>query len=106
MNTIYSAQAYDCAVVIALAAEEAHSNAPTAFVSHMNDVTEGGTACTSYAQCEQLIDAGTNINYNGASGPLDFSKVGEPSVGTYDVWKFGSKGQVVTIRQTVVSPSK
>ena len=28
----------------------------------------------------------------GASGPLDFTSVGEPSVGTYDVWKFDNKG--------------
>jgi branched-chain amino acid transport system substrate-binding protein len=105
VDAIYSAQAYDCTVIIALAADEAHSNAPTDFVKHMNDVTGDGTACTSYAQCKTLIDAGTNINYNGASGPLDFTSVGEPSVGTYDIWKFNSKGEVTTLRQTIVGPN-
>ena len=105
VDTIYSAQAYDCAVVIALAADEAKSNAPTDFVSHMNDVTRDGTKCTSYAACKKLLDQGTNIDYDGASGPLDFSTVGEPSVGTYDVWKFDSKGAIQTVKQTVVSPT-
>jgi ABC-type branched-subunit amino acid transport system substrate-binding protein len=105
VDTIYSAQAYDCAVVIALAADEAKSNAPTDFVSHMNDVTKGGTKCTSYKQCLQLIQSGTDIDYDGASGPLDFSSVGEPSVGTYDVWKFDKKGGIQTVKQTVVTPT-
>jgi branched-chain amino acid transport system substrate-binding protein len=105
VDAIYSAQAYDCTVIIALAADEAHSNAPTDFVKHMNDVTENGTACTSYSQCANLLKQGKNINYNGASGPLDFTSVGEPSVGTYDVWKFNNKGEVTTIRQTVVGPN-
>jgi ABC-type branched-subunit amino acid transport system substrate-binding protein len=43
LPSAYSAQAYDCTVIIALAADEAHSNAPTDFVKHMNDVTGDGT---------------------------------------------------------------
>lgn len=105
VDTIYSAQAYDCAVVIALAADEAHSNAPADFVGHMNDVTAGGVKCTSYAQCLSLLKQGKDINYDGASGPLDFSSVGEPSVGTYDVWHFDNKGAVTTTKQVVVTPS-
>ncbi len=104
VDTIYSAQAYDCAVVIALAADEAHSNAPADFVNHMNDVTVGGTTCTSYAQCLSLLKQGKDINYDGASGPLDFSANGEPSVGTYDVWHFDNKGAVTTTRQIVITP--
>lgn len=105
VDAIYSAQAYDCAIVIALAADEAKSNTPADFVGHMNDVTQGGTKCTSYAQCKRLLDAGTDIDYDGAAGPLDFTKAGEPSVGTYDVWHFDSKGAVVTDKQTVITPS-
>ncbi len=60
---------------------------------------------TDSAQCKTLLDAGTDINYDGAAGPLDFSSAGEPSVGTYDVWHFDSKGAVVTDKQTVITPS-
>jgi branched-chain amino acid transport system substrate-binding protein len=105
VDTIYSAQAYDCAVVIALAADEAKSNAPTDFVKHMDDVTEGGVPCISYKVCADLLSKGENIDYNGASGPLNFSQYGEPSVGTYDVWKFDNKGAIQTLRQTIVSPN-
>jgi branched-chain amino acid transport system substrate-binding protein len=104
VDPIYSAQAYDCTNIIALAAEEAKSNNPVDYVKHMDDVTVGGTLCTTYAQCKTLVDAGTDINYDGASGPLDFTGAGEPSVGTYDVWKFDNKGAVDTLKQTVVKP--
>jgi branched-chain amino acid transport system substrate-binding protein len=104
VDAIYSAQAYDCTNVIALAAEEAKSNAPQDFVKHMDDVTVGGTKCTTFAACKTLIDAGTDIDYDGASGPLDFTSVGEPSVGTYDIWHFDNKGAVTTDKQTVVTP--
>jgi ABC-type branched-subunit amino acid transport system substrate-binding protein len=104
VDAIYSAQAYDCAVVIALAADEAKSNAPTDFVGHMNDVTQDGDKCTSYAQCLSLLKQGKNIDYDGASGPLDFTKVGEPSIGTYDVWHFDNKGAVTTDKQVVITP--
>jgi branched-chain amino acid transport system substrate-binding protein len=105
VDAIYSAQSYDCAVVIALAADEAKSNAPTDFVGHMNDVTQDGVKCTSYAQCLSLLKQGKNIDYDGASGPLDFTKVGEPSIGTYDVWHFDNKGAVTTDKQVVITPS-
>ena len=104
VDPIYSAQAYDCTNIIALAAEEAKSNNPVDYVKHMDDVTVGGTLCTTYAQCKTLVDAGTDINYDGASGPLDFTGAGEPSVGTYDVWKFDNKGAVDTLKKTVVKP--
>lgn len=102
VDVIFSAQAYDCTNIIALAAEEAKSNAPQDIVKHMDDVTVTGTPCTTYAACKKLVDAGTDINYEGASGPLDFTSAGEPSVGTYDIWKFNNKGEVTSLKQTVV----
>jgi hypothetical protein len=33
-----------------------------------------GTPCFTYATCLTLIKAGTKINYEGASGSLDYNK--------------------------------
>ena len=32
-----------------------------------------GTACFTYAACLKLLKAGTKINYEGASGSLDYN---------------------------------
>jgi len=33
-----------------------------------------GTMCFTYASCVNLLTAGTKINYQGASGSLDYNK--------------------------------
>jgi branched-chain amino acid transport system substrate-binding protein len=33
-----------------------------------------GTQCYTYKTCYDLIKAGTKINFDGASGPLDFNQ--------------------------------
>ena len=33
-----------------------------------------GTACFTYSTCLKLLKAGTKINYEGASGSLDYNK--------------------------------
>jgi branched-chain amino acid transport system substrate-binding protein len=105
VDTIYSAHAYDCVMVIALAAEAAKSNAPADIQAQMIPVTLDGTACTSFQECKDLLADGEDIDYNGAAGPLDFVEAGEPGVGTYDVWSFDNKGAVQTESQVVVDPS-
>ncbi len=93
---LFAGEAYDCAVIIALAATAAESDDPGVFVEEMIDVTRDGTDCTSYAECAELLEAGEDINYNGASGPIEFTDVGEPERGTYEIWEF-SGGEIVTV---------
>jgi len=88
VDTIFSAHAYDCAVIFALAADQAKSDAPKDIAANIGTVTKDGTKCTTYADCLKLIDAGTDIDYDGAAGPLDFSPYGEPSAGTYDTYTY------------------
>jgi hypothetical protein len=33
-----------------------------------------GTICYAYSTCKKLVDAGTKINYEGASGSLDYNQ--------------------------------
>jgi branched-chain amino acid transport system substrate-binding protein len=41
----------------------------------MTDVTNPpGTQCYTYKTCYDLIKAGTKINFDGASGPLDYNQ--------------------------------
>lgn len=95
-DTIFSAHAYDCTMVMALAAEAAGSDDPARIRDEMIAVTTGGEECSSFAQCKALLDEGTDIDYQGASGPVDFVERsgggGEPSAGTYDVYVYGADG--------------
>ena len=101
--TIFSAHFYDCLMVTVLAAQEAQSDDPTVFVSNMVSVTSGGEACDSFESCWALLQQGADIDYNGASGPLDFGPNGEPTIGTYDLFEYDGDGAPQTFDQIVGS---
>ncbi len=101
-DTIFSAHAYDCAIIIALATVAAGTDEPSAIRDHMIDVTRDGEDCSTFAECVELLEAGEDINYNGASGPLNFTEDGQPGAGSYDVWEFDANGEVVVLRQVEV----
>ena len=79
----YGAAAYDCTIILALAAQIADSTDGDALLDAVGKVTDGGTECTSYAQCSDLIRDGDDIDYVGVSGPLNLDEVGDPTVATY-----------------------
>ncbi len=79
-------------MIMILAAEAAGSTDPAAIAAAVNDVTRGGTKCSFYADCHALLQAGEDIDYDGASGPLDFVDAGEPGAGTYDLVTYGEDG--------------
>jgi branched-chain amino acid transport system substrate-binding protein len=103
--TIFSAHFYDCLNVIVLASEAAGTDDPSVFVDDMLTVTNDGTECFSYAECSELLAAGEDINYQGASGVVDLDAAGEPSAGTYDVFEYDAESNPVTQTQVSFSNS-
>ena len=92
VSTIFSAQSYDCAILIALAAEAAGSNDSADIAAAMVDVSRDGEKCSTFADCKDLLAGGTNIDYDGASGAIDFLDVGEPGTGIYEVYEYDAGG--------------
>ena len=45
--------------------------------------------------------AGADIDYDGASGPLDYGPNNEPTIGTYDIFIYDDQGEATTIEQVV-----
>ena len=45
---------------------------------------------TTFAACKKIIDAGGDPDYDGQSGPLEFSGNGEPTEASYGVLEFGT----------------
>ncbi len=81
----FGANAYDCLVVLALAAEAAGSVDGPDILAVVQEVTGNGVQCSNYLECSTLMAAGENIDYDGVSGPIDLDEVGDITVGTYAV---------------------
>ncbi len=92
IDPIFSSYYYDCTILTALAAQAAGSDDPAKIKDKMLEVSQGGTKCNTYAKCLNALEAGEDIDYDGASGPVDLTDVGEPSNGVYDVWEYDDKG--------------
>jgi ABC-type branched-subunit amino acid transport system substrate-binding protein len=90
-NVIYGGQVYDCVIVIALAAEAAQSADPAVFNDEIENVTKDGTECSSFEECRDLLADGEDIDYTGASGPLDLTRP-DPTFGRYAIGQFSSEG--------------
>lgn len=97
-ETQFAPQVFDCVNIIALAAEQAESTDPTDFKEEVGAVTREGEECSSFEECKSLIEEGTDINYQGASGPLDFTEDGEPGAASIEVYTFNDKGDLETVR--------
>ncbi|NJP97303.1 ABC transporter substrate-binding protein [Nonomuraea sp. FMUSA5-5] len=86
----YAAESYDAVTLIALAAEAAKSDTGPALAGKLVETSKGGTKCTGFKECVDLLKAGTDIDYDGVSGPVDFNDVGDPSVATIGVYRYGA----------------
>lgn len=102
VTSTFAAHAYDCAIVFGLAALQAQSAEPADWIALVPGITRGGAVCTTYANCAALLDQGQDIDYDGASGPLDFIDAGEPSVGVFDVFEIAPDG-LLSLRQQITT---
>lgn len=84
----YSAESYDAAILIALAAVAAGDDSGQAIASELINVSKEGTKCTTFAECVEFLDAGEDIDYDGVSGPVEFSDAGDPTVATIGIYQY------------------
>jgi ABC-type branched-subunit amino acid transport system substrate-binding protein len=95
--------AYDAVISLALAQEAAKSSDGTKVAAEMKKVTDPpGTACFSFADCKKLIAAGTKVNYEGASGALDYNQYNNV-FGPYGAWRVDLKGNEQQVK--LLTPS-
>jgi branched-chain amino acid transport system substrate-binding protein len=94
----FDVNAFDAVIVAFLAALKAGTADQTVWKDDLADVSgPGGTkyAFKDLASAIQDILAGVDIDYEGASGPLNFDENGDPE-GEYDEWTFqGGKVKVL-----------
>jgi ABC-type branched-subunit amino acid transport system substrate-binding protein len=90
----YGPEAYDAVIIVALAAQIAGTDDPAAVAAQINGVTRDGEKCTTYADCVALIDAGTDIDYDGPSGPQTFGPEGEPTEASFKILTYDADNKV------------
>ncbi|MCT2087001.1 ABC transporter substrate-binding protein [Microbacterium enclense] len=86
----YAPESYDAVIVAALAAAQAGDDSGTAIRDNLQSVTEGGEKCTTFADCLELINAGTDIDYDGVSGPITFDENGDPTEAYIGIYQYGA----------------
>ena len=86
----FDAQNFDAAILCYLAAVAAGSTDGADMAGELQDLTQGGDKYTF----EQLPDAiralqdGNDIDYEGASGPINLNDDGDPTAGVYDLYRY------------------
>jgi branched-chain amino acid transport system substrate-binding protein len=84
----YGPESYDTVMISALAALQAGDDSGEAISKEILKVTQDGTKCTGWEQCSKLVEAGTDIDYEGASGPTDMNDTGSLSKGTIGIFQY------------------
>ncbi len=102
----YGPQSYDATMVIALAAHSAGCADGVAIAAALADVAgNGGEECSTYADCIALLDAGTDIDYMGVTGGVDFNEFGDLLEGTISINEYTSNTEYKEIgKLTAVVP--
>jgi branched-chain amino acid transport system substrate-binding protein len=89
----FSAHAYDCVNLIALAAMQAGTDAPERIATQMSAVSVGGSVCRTFSACADRIADGLQLDYNGVSGELNLSARGDPRRARFEVFAFDEAGR-------------
>ena len=105
-DAAYVREGYDAAYVIALAAVAANSLSGADIAANLRFVSnapgeEIGFGPEEFARAVDLLEAGDDIDYVGASGPVAFDVNGDLASGSVEVWKV--EGGEVTFQEARVS---
>ena len=91
----YAAESYDAVILIALAAEQGGATDGQTVRDNLQSVSSGGTKCFTYAECKELLADGTDIDYDGVSGTIEFDANGDPSVATMGIYEYTANDKYV-----------
>ena len=97
----YGAETYDAIVISALAAEIAGCADGVSIGAQINGVTKDGEKCTDFASCLSLVQAGTDIDFDGLGGPYEFVEAGEPAAASFRIITYGAAGADKTLDKYV-----
>ncbi len=103
-DTDYAGNAYDAVVTIALATEAAGSDG-ISMASEIVGITGGGSKCTTFQRCRELVLQGGDPDYDGESGTAPLGAQGEPGEAIYEVRTMGANDRIDPARSFFVAAS-
>lgn len=93
---------YDAAALVAIAAEAAKDGTGDGIKSKIREIANApGQEVSDVCEAIKLVKAGTEIDYQGASGNVDIDEFGDVK-GSYDVWEVQADGKITVVDR--VSP--
>jgi ABC-type branched-subunit amino acid transport system substrate-binding protein len=102
----FDAQEFDAVVLCYLSAVAAGSTKGEAMAGEVRDVSAPPGRKFTWLQLDQAIkalEAGQDIDYEGASGPINMNGDGDPTAGVYDVYEF--KGGKLRLGEQIAVPA-
>ena len=84
----YAAEAYDAAVIAALAAILATDDGGPSIASRVVAATRDGIRCSSFGECIDVLTTEPDIAYEGIAGPLRLDDAGDPTAAAYGVYAY------------------
>ena len=103
----FTAEAFDSAFVIFLAALEAKSADPAEIAKHIVSVTNDPGKTYTFEQLGDAIKGvlgGEKIHFIGATGPLNFSANGRVNALAYDIWQHQPDGTAKVVKTITFQP--
>jgi len=95
--TAFVPHSWDATVLLMMAAQAAGTNTGAGIQSELQNVAnEPGTEVTDVCEAMELLRNGEEINYQGASGNIEFDDNGD-TVGAYDVWTVTDAGELEVV---------
>ncbi|PZE69651.1 ABC transporter substrate-binding protein [Curtobacterium sp. MCBD17_021] len=93
----YAAESYDATTLAALAAVKGKGTDSGTIQANMAAVSgaDGGTECSTFKDCKDLLDEGEDIHYTGPSGIGPFDSKNDPSSAYIGIYKFDGDNKPV-----------
>jgi branched-chain amino acid transport system substrate-binding protein len=87
----YDAQNFDAVMILALAAAAAGSADPASIAENLQPVSAPPGTKYTFEQLSEALDAAANgedIDFEGASSPINFDDAGDPTAYNYGTWSY------------------
>ena len=99
--TRYAMESYDATILAALAAIVAGDDSGKSIASALRDVSRGGIKCTSFGECLDVLKTESDIDYDGVTGPLNFTPAGDIAPGYFGIYAYDGDNKFVFQRGVV-----
>lgn len=96
-ETRYAAEAYDATILAALAATVSKDDAGTSVAFSLRSVSSGGVKCASFAECLDVLRSQDDIDYDGISGPVNFTATGDIASANYGVFAYNAENKFARV---------